>query len=129
MAVIDTLRLVRELRDKGGFTQEAAEATAEALNNALGEQLATRRDVADLGAALRAEIVQLGTELRAEIAQARTELRAEIAQARTELRAEIAQLGADLRKEMAGLRAELLKWMFAQTFVILGVVAALHFAK
>jgi uncharacterized protein involved in exopolysaccharide biosynthesis len=118
MAVIDTLRLVRELRDKGGFTQEAAEATAEALNNALREQRATRRDVADLGAALRAEIVQLGTELRAEIAQARTELRAEIV-----------QLGADLRKEMAGRRAELLKWMFAQTFVILGVVAALHFAK
>jgi hypothetical protein len=30
MAVIDTLKLARALRDKGGFTEAAAEATAEA---------------------------------------------------------------------------------------------------
>jgi hypothetical protein len=28
MAVIDTLKLARALHDKGGFTQEAADATA-----------------------------------------------------------------------------------------------------
>jgi len=107
MAIIDTLKLARELRDKGGFSQEAAEATAEALNNALGEEVATKRDVMDLGTALRGEMAQL----------------------RIDLRSEITQLGADLRKEMADARAELLKWMFGQTFVILAVVAALHFAK
>ena len=32
-------------------------------------------------------------------------------------------------KEMADARADLLKWMFGQTFVILAVLAALHFAK
>jgi len=52
-----------------------------------------------------------------------------MAQLRTDLRSEITQLGAELRKEMADTRAELLKWMFGQTFVILAVVAALHFAK
>jgi len=107
MAIIDTLKLARELRDKGGFSQEAAEATAEALNNALGEEVAAKRDVMDLGTALRGEMAQL----------------------RIDLRSEITQLGADLRKEMADARAELLKWMFGPTFVILAVVAALHFAK
>jgi hypothetical protein len=32
---------------------------------------------------------------------------------------------AAVRTEIAGLRAELLRWMIAQTFVILGAVAAL----
>jgi hypothetical protein len=118
MAIIDTLKLARQLRDKGGFSQEAAEATAEALNNALGDEVATKRDVTDLG-----------TGLRGEMAQLRTDLRSEMAQLRTELRSEITQLGADLRKEMADTRAALLKWMFGQTFVILAVLAALHFAK
>jgi hypothetical protein len=107
MAIVDTPKLARELRDKGGFSQEAAEATAEALNNALGDEIATKRDVTDLSIGLRGEMAQL----------------------RTELRSEITQLSADLRKGMADSRAELIKWMFGQTFVILAVVGALHFLK
>lgn len=45
MAIIDTLKLARALRDKGGFTQDAAEATADALNNALGDDVATKSDM------------------------------------------------------------------------------------
>jgi hypothetical protein len=45
MAIIDTLKLARALRDKGGFTQEVADATAEALNAALGEDVATKSDI------------------------------------------------------------------------------------
>jgi hypothetical protein len=45
MAIIDTLKLARALRDRGGFTPEAAEATAEALGEALGEQVASKADL------------------------------------------------------------------------------------
>ena len=45
MAVIDTLKLARALHAKGGFTQEAADATATALNEALGEDVATKADI------------------------------------------------------------------------------------
>jgi len=45
MAIIDTLKLSRALHDKGGFSQEAADATAEALNAALGEDVATKADI------------------------------------------------------------------------------------
>jgi hypothetical protein len=45
MAVIDTLKLARALHDKGGFTQEAADATASALNEALGEDVVTKSDI------------------------------------------------------------------------------------
>src|SRR5215813_16184 len=114
MAIIDTLKLARQLRDKGGFSQEAAEAAAEAFNNALGDEVAAKRDVTGLG-----------TGLRGEMAQLRAEFQSEITQLRTELRSEITQFGADLRKAMADTRAELLKWMFGQTFLILAVVATL----
>jgi hypothetical protein len=43
--IIDTLKLARALRDKGGFSQEGAEATAEAFNEALSEQVATKLDI------------------------------------------------------------------------------------
>jgi hypothetical protein len=67
-AVIDTLKLARALRDKGGFTAEAAEATAAALGDALGGEVATRADIDRLS--LR--INQLATktdlaELRADL--------------------------------------------------------------
>jgi hypothetical protein len=45
MAVIDTLKLARALHDKGGFSREAADATAEAINSALGEDVATKSDI------------------------------------------------------------------------------------
>jgi hypothetical protein len=45
MAIIDTLKLARALHAKGGFSQEAADATAEALNAALGEDVATKADI------------------------------------------------------------------------------------
>ena len=45
MAVVDTLKLARALHDRGGFNQEAADATAEAINAALGEDVATKSDV------------------------------------------------------------------------------------
>jgi hypothetical protein len=48
MAIIDTLKLARALHDKGGFTQEAADATATALNEALGGDVATKADIKTL---------------------------------------------------------------------------------
>ena len=69
-APFDTLKLARALRDKAGFSQEHAEATADALADVVGGQVATKQDMADL----RAEIAALRTEMHAEI----TNLRAEI---------------------------------------------------
>lgn len=48
MAIIDTLKLARALHSKGGFSQETADATAEALNAALSEDVATKADVSRL---------------------------------------------------------------------------------
>jgi hypothetical protein len=67
MAVIDTLKLARALHDKGGFSQEAADATAEALNAALGEDVATKADVGGLRTELKADITALGSRIDGKI--------------------------------------------------------------
>jgi hypothetical protein len=95
MAVTDTLRLARALCDKGGFSQEAADATAEALDNAFGDvhtdqvrglkAHATKRDLTDLATSLRAEITTLATALRTETVALATALREEIAKLKEEI--------------------------------------------
>jgi hypothetical protein len=63
MAIIDTLRLARALSDKGGFSINAAEATAAALNEALGEDVATKADIDRLETSTRANIDRLDSKL------------------------------------------------------------------
>ena len=111
--MIDTLGYAEAL-EQSGFTSEQAKGAAKALNNTVGEELATKADLAQLGSELRVEIAEASTELRAEInelrvemAETRAELRAEIAETRTELRAEIVEASTGLRAEMAATRAEL----------------------
>jgi hypothetical protein len=93
MAVIDTLKLARALRDKGGFSQEAAEATAEAFDGAFGDTVATKRDLADPGTSLRAETAALGTALRTETAALGTALREEIGRLKPDVRLLKRQVG------------------------------------
>jgi hypothetical protein len=67
MAVIDTLKLARALRDKGGFAEEAAEATAEAINVALGERMASKADLDHAVGLLRADLDHAVGLLRADL--------------------------------------------------------------
>jgi hypothetical protein len=63
MAIIDTLKLAQALRDKGGFTPEAAEATAEVLNAAFDAAVATKADVEGVRIELEGDIKGLNGRL------------------------------------------------------------------
>ena len=60
MAMIDTLKLAHALRDKAGFSQESAEATAEAVNDAIMAGAATKADIGELAGKLAAIDAKLG---------------------------------------------------------------------
>ena len=107
--MIDTLGYAEAL-EQSGFSREQAKGAAKALNNTVGEELATKADLAQLGGELRTEMAQLGSELRAEMAETRAELRAEI----NELRTEIAQVRGEIK---------LNRWMLG--IVIIAVVIPL----
>jgi hypothetical protein len=81
----DTLKFARALRDKANMTADQAEGVAEAFSGATAEQLATKPDLAALGADLRSEIAALGAALRSEIATLAAALRSEIATVKAEV--------------------------------------------
>ena len=61
---------------RGGFSPDQARASAEALETAFGETVATKSDLAEVKAELKADISELKVQIagvRAEIAQSRTE--------------------------------------------------------
>jgi head-tail adaptor len=108
-----------------GFERKAAERVAAEIFDAIRENVATKADLAELRAALSGEFAAVRAELQSEIAAVRVELRSEIAAVRVELRSEIVAVRAELRSETAAGKADILKWMFAQTAVTIGGLAAL----
>ncbi len=64
--MIDTLGYAEAL-EQSGFTSEQAKGAAKALNNTVGEELATKTDLAQLSTELRAEIAELRTEVKGEL--------------------------------------------------------------
>ena len=60
--MIDTLGYAEAL-EQSGFSPDQAKGAAKALNNTVGEELATKADLAQLGTELRAEINELRTEI------------------------------------------------------------------
>lgn len=69
-APFDTLKLARALRDRAGFSQDHAEAAADAFAEIVTEQVATKQDIRDLHTAVDA----LRTEMRTEFAAVRAEM-------------------------------------------------------
>jgi predicted nucleic acid-binding Zn-ribbon protein len=102
-APFDTLKLARALRDKAGFSQEHAEATADALADAVSEQVATKQDIRDVGT----EVEALRSEIQAEFAAVRSEMQAEFAAARSEMQAEFAAVRSEMQAEFAAVRSEI----------------------
>ncbi len=114
----DTLKFARALREKAHLTTEQAEGLAEAITDAMHDDLATKADLAREAGGIQTEVAGLGSELKAEISGLRSELKAEIADGhsglksemaglRSELKAEIADVRSELKGEIAGVRSEL----------------------
>ena len=103
----DTLKFARSLRDKARLSNEQAEGFAEAIAEAMRDDLATKPDLQLVNANLKAGIELVNANLKAEI----------------EL------VSANLKVAIEASKSEIIKWMFGtigfQTLVILGAVAAL----
>ena len=132
----DTLRFARALREKAKLTPEQAEGFADAIGEAMHDDLATKSDLRLVKAELQGEIQQVKAELQAGIQQVSAELQADIQQVRAELQQVKVELQADIQQSRAEFRAgiesaksEIVKWMFGaigfQTILMLGAIVAL----
>ncbi|HEX2257629.1 MAG TPA: hypothetical protein VHG92_13205 [Afifellaceae bacterium] len=117
MGAVDILRL------KPAFNDEQAEALARLID----ENVATKRDIADV----HRSIEELRTELKRDIEALRTELKHDIEALRTDLSNSIDGRAKDLRTEIERLRGDvergrydLIKWIVGVGAVIIGVLVA-----
>ena len=69
----DTHRFVKRLTDTG-FTEAQAEALADEQVNLLNGNLATKRDLAELGAATERDLAELGAATKRDLAELKAEL-------------------------------------------------------
>jgi hypothetical protein len=111
-APFDTLKLARALRDKAGFSQEHAEAAADAFAEVVAEQVATKQDVRDV----RAEIEALRFEMRAEFAAVRAEMRTEFAAVRAEMTAGFREVEQRMTIRLGGMLVVLAGILLAAKF-------------
>ena len=85
MIAIDTLAYARRLRE-AGFSEEQAEAQAEALAAAMTDSLATKHDFRELALATKQDFRELELRTSAEFAAVRSEMAAQGAALRHEMR-------------------------------------------
>ncbi len=97
----DTHQAVKNLK-YADFNDTQAEAVVDIMGDAMNQNLATKADLAILGADVEKTIAGVRTEIaevRTEIAEVRTEI--------AEVRTEIAELRGGLEKRMAEMKAEI----------------------
>ena len=112
----DTLAYANKLK-AAGVPERQAEVQAEAIAGLINEQMATKRDLAELEAVLRRDI----KELDVKIVQTEANLRRDI----KELDAKIVQTEANLRRDMKEIEMRLTIRLGAMMVIAVGVVATL----
>jgi len=117
---------------RGGFTAEQARASAEALETAFSESVATKSDVERLKhelqssiEALRHETTSSSEALGHEISFVKhdiAEVKRDIAESEARLRLELKRDLSDIRLEIAQSKNETLRWMFGFVLVLIGAI-------
>ncbi|MBE7246080.1 MAG: DUF1640 domain-containing protein [Actinomycetospora chiangmaiensis] len=139
----DTLRFVRTLREKAKMSPEQAEGLADAVAEAIQNDLATKADIAmvrtDIEAlrlSTKADLETLRLSTKTDIAMVRTDMEALRLSTKTDIEALRLSTKADLREaelrleaRVEGTKAEIIKWVVGsigfQAIVIVGAVIAL----
>ena len=121
----DTLKFVRALRDKAKLSPEQAEGFADAIAEAVQNDLATKTDIEALRLSTKADIEALRLSTKADIEA----VKADIEALRLSTKSDIEALRASTKADVADAKADIIKWMFGtigfQTLIILGAVIAL----
>jgi F0F1-type ATP synthase membrane subunit b/b' len=118
---MNSARLARRWQEAGGDYAQMAEA----LNDEITVELATKSDLRALESALKTEIAELSAEFRTEIADLRTELRTELGSEIGGVRTELARTRGGLEGKIESAKAEIIKWVAGMMLVHLVAVVGL----
>jgi septal ring factor EnvC (AmiA/AmiB activator) len=120
---------------RGGFSPEQARASAEALDSAFSEGVATKSDIRELEHRFSSEIEVFKREtassfesVKHEISSLKhdvSEVKRDVAESESRLRLEFKRDLADIRLEIAQSKNETLRWMFGFVIVLIGAIFAI----
>ncbi len=123
----DTYKAVKALQ-AAGADESLAEAVVATVGEAVGGNVATKADLAEVQAgleieigAVKTEVAEAKAELKTEIAEVKAELKTEIAEVKAELKTEIAEVKTELKTEIVTLREDMLKGQQDMSHSIQGV--------
>ena len=119
----DTLKFAKRLKE-AGFTEQQAEALADAEAELIEQNLATKRDIADVQrdiADLKRDMKELEVTLHSAIKQLEVTLRGEIKQ----LDVKIEQIRSDLARDLKDLEYRMTIKLGTMMVVAVGAMAAL----
>ena len=125
----DTHKAVKVLQDAGA-DEHLAEAVVNTIGSAMGENVATKVDIAEL----KAEIAESTAATKAEIAELKaatkadtTKLKADIDELKAATKADIAELKVSTQAEVAELKVWLLGHLWVAVGVIIGALSLLAY--
>ena len=117
---------------RGGFTPEQARASAEALETAFAETVATKTDLDRVETALKADLTALKTDLdrvetalKTDLDRVETALKTDLDRVETGLKADIAQSETRLELKIAQAKHDTLKWIFTFNLALVGAIFAI----
>ena len=116
----DTHKAVKALQ-AAGAAEPLAEAVVETVGEAVGANVATKADLAEVQAGLESEIAAV----RADLTEVKAELKTEIAEAKAELKSDMATLREDMAKGFQGLYRFMGVVILTITSTIIGTAIAL----
>ena len=116
----DTHKAVKALQ-AAGAAEPLAEAVVETVGEAVGANVATKADLAEVQAGLESEIAAV----RADLTEVKAELKTEIAEAKAELKSDMATLREDMAKGFQGLYRFMGVAILTITSTIIGTAIAL----
>jgi len=116
----DTLSYAKKLQE-AGFTPRQAEAQAEALREVVAENLATKRDLKDVEAALRRDLKEVEARLMAEIET----LRRDMKEMDGGLRRDMKEMETRLSYKMDTQRRDIIIWLGGITIAAVSALGVL----
>ena len=121
----DTLRFVRTLREKAKMSPEQAEGLADAVSEAIQNDLATKTDIA----MVRTDIEALRLSTKADVEALRLSTKTDVEALRLSTKADLREAELRLEARIEATKGEIIKRVTgsigSQALVIVGAVAAL----
>jgi len=120
----DTLKFAKRLKE-GGFTDQQAEALAQAEAEFIEQNLTTKRDLKELEVALKRDIEELRADLKRDLKELETAIQRDVKELDVGLKRDIEELRADLKRDLREIEYRMTIKLGALLVVAVGAMATL----